>query len=470
MHRDFYYFGVFFFSLLALITLFQGILFFQIGYHIYQLDSIGNWFWVEVSVSLITVFMLLAYFKHKDYRLVFIVTLIALMVSLLRYTTTYLYIVLMMREMMDYHIAAVFISLALHLFYACSLVFSKAGKNPYLKTEGIAVFILALITTFFVVWSLNLLGMQSNPSVIEKMNQWVILANSLVPLPLILLFYEEQKALPAEEEFKRKYKYTDLLYACGGLLIIIGLVVGIEMSMQARWYTYISPEEQALLEQFETHTYEDKAGNRMDYLFMKPLNYDSTQMYPLVICLHGGPKSVKSKRLVVTEPAPLLADSVNREKYPAFLFVPQGPPGLSWGGIPQVQAIDSLLVSAIQALEEKYAIDQDRRYVTGISMGGYGTWYLLGTRPHMFAAAIPMCGAGNPELAHHMVNVPIWAFHGSEDRNVPVSGSRNMITAIKKAGGDPKYTEFPGVAHHVWPHVQETDGVLDWLFAQQREE
>jgi predicted peptidase len=88
----------------------------------------------------------------------------------------------------------------------------------------------------------------------------------------------------------------------------------------------------------------------------------------------------------------------------------------------------------------------------------------------MFAAAIPFCGAGNPELAPNMVDVPVWAFHGSKDRNVPVSGSREMVEAIKTAGGKPGYTEFPGVGHNVWPHVNDTLGLLDWLFAQKRDD
>lgn len=241
------------------------------------------------------------------------------------------------------------------------------------------------------------------------------------------------------------------------------------MSGQSYWYAHVSPEEQALVDKFESKAFTNSKGNSLDYLFMKPLEYDTTLKYPLVICLHGGPQSVKFKKALITEPAPLLSKRLNREKYPAFLFVPQAPPAQSWGGMPYASSIDTLLIEAIQSLKESYAIDEDRLYLTGISMGGYGTWHLLGTHAEMFAAAIPMCGAGDPSMASNMVDVPVWAFHGSKDKNVPVSGSRQMIVAIEEAGGDPKYTEFPGVAHHVWPHVQETDGVLDWLFEQKRE-
>lgn len=81
---------------------------------------------------------------------------------------------------------------------------------------------------------------------------------------------------------------------------------------------------------------------------------------------------------------------------------------------------------------------------------------------------MPMCGAGDPSLAGKITNVPVWAFHGDVDRNVPVTGSRNMIEAIREAGGNPKYNEFAGVGHNVWPEVEKTDGVLDWMFSQKR--
>jgi predicted peptidase len=171
----------------------------------------------------------------------------------------------------------------------------------------------------------------------------------------------------------------------------------------------------------------------------------------------------------VTEPAPLLSKSENRKRYPAFLFVPQAPPGILWGGIPNVPSIDSLVFEAMRSLEEEFEIDEKRRYVAGISGGGYGSWHFISTRPEMFAAAVPICGAGNPALANHAVKVPVWAFHGTTDRNVPVSGSREMVEAIRQAGGNPKYTEFSGVGHNVWPQVSETTELLDWLFAQKRE-
>jgi predicted peptidase len=90
-------------------------------------------------------------------------------------------------------------------------------------------------------------------------------------------------------------------------------------------------------------------------------------------------------------------------------------------------------------------------------------------RPEMFAAAVPVCGGGDPSLASKIAGVAVWAFHGEDDRNVPVSRSREMITAMKAAGGDPKYTEYPDAGHNIWDRVSTQSGLLDWLFAQKRE-
>jgi predicted peptidase len=106
--------------------------------------------------------------------------------------------------------------------------------------------------------------------------------------------------------------------------------------------------------------------------------------------------------------------------------------------------------------------------VTGVSRGGYGSWQFIGTRPDLFAAAVPVCGGGDPTLGKNMVNVAVWAFHGAKDKNVPVSGSRDFIAAIKRSGGNPRYTEFPDLEHAIYANVKTIPGLLDWLFAQKR--
>jgi predicted peptidase len=129
----------------------------------------------------------------------------------------------------------------------------------------------------------------------------------------------------------------------------------------------------------------------------------------------------------------------------------------------------------VDALQKQYTnIDPRRLYVTGLSMGGYGTWEAIERWPNYFAAAAPIAGAGDPSKASVLTHLPVWAFHGSKDTIVPVSGSRDMIAAITAAGGKPRYTEFPGAGHGVWGYVYATTGTADrvpsffpWLFSHQ---
>jgi predicted peptidase len=204
---------------------------------------------------------------------------------------------------------------------------------------------------------------------------------------------------------------------------------------------------------------------------MRPLDYDSTRKYPLVVCLHhGGTHGNDNIKQVDGSPAAqLLATDANRKKYPAFLFIPQSPEGTGWGGIATLPAIDELVFKALEAFEKEFSIDEKRRYVTGISGGGYGSWHFICSRPEMFAASVPVCGGTNAELAPKIVDVPVWAFHGEDDTSVPVRFSRDMIEAMKAAGGNPQYTEFEGAGHNIWEQVKATPGLLEWMFAQKRE-
>ena len=122
----------------------------------------------------------------------------------------------------------------------------------------------------------------------------------------------------------------------------------------------------------------------------------------------------------------------------------------------------------IDALKSEFNIDTRRIYVAGQSDGGVGTWNVIEQRPNLFAAAIPLCGAGDPSRASRIAKLPIWAFHGTLDEIIPVVESRKMITAIRRAGGRPKYTEYGTVGHDVWiPAFTEPD-LVGWLFSQHR--
>ena len=126
---------------------------------------------------------------------------------------------------------------------------------------------------------------------------------------------------------------------------------------------------------------------------------------------------------------------------------------------------------AIEILEDvrtRYAIDAARIYVTGQSLGGYGTWSAIAKYPQLFAAAVPVCGGGSTKKAKLIAEVPVWAFHNTLDPIVLANESRRMITAIRKAGGDPKYTEFRTGLHNAWDPAYEQPGLVNWVLAQHK--
>lgn len=212
------------------------------------------------------------------------------------------------------------------------------------------------------------------------------------------------------------------------------------------------------------------------YRLMKPAAVEEKKSYPLVIFLHGAGERGDDNTAQLKHG---VRDFVaNRDKYPCFLIAPQCPNGRWWvdgtlRGRKPTKADPStepgtLVVSLIDELAKEFPIDRDRIYLTGLSMGGYGTWELLCRKPELFAAGMPICGGGDPKRADKLVKMPIWAFHGDKDTAVPVAQSRDLIAAIKKAGGEPKYTEYPGVGHDSWTQTYHNPDVLAWLFAQRR--
>jgi predicted peptidase len=127
-----------------------------------------------------------------------------------------------------------------------------------------------------------------------------------------------------------------------------------------------------------------------------------------------------------------------------------------------------LVLELIPALQKEYSIDAKRIYLTGLSVGGYGTWDLLARKPELFAAAAPICG-GDEKTAETIAKIPIWVFHGAKDAAVKVERWRNMVEALKKAGGSPKYTEYPNEGHASWAPAYKDPEMMKWLFAQKRE-
>lgn len=233
---------------------------------------------------------------------------------------------------------------------------------------------------------------------------------------------------------------------------------------------------------FQAGIQTSKDGLQLPYRLFVPKEYNPLKAYPLVFALHGAGErgTDNSLQLTTHRLATLWATDAIQTAHPAFILAPQCPPKPAvWvqtpfgaGTYDQTQVpLAQPLRAALEVLDstlERYNIDRNRVYVAGLSMGGYATWDLLMRYPGRFAAAIPICGAGDTSKAALVKDIPLWAFHGDSDRTVPVSGSRQMIAAIRKAGGKPRYTEYPGVDHGSWGPALQEPGLADWLFAQKR--
>ena len=205
------------------------------------------------------------------------------------------------------------------------------------------------------------------------------------------------------------------------------------------------------------------SGNVLRYAIMKPEKVKTEETYPLVISLHGSGGRGKNNWERNCHANVALGKSERRKQYPCYVIAPTVKKSQRWNG----ETLKTLF-ELISSLQTKHAIDPDRIYVTGQSMGGYGTFAAITLRPKLFAAAAPVCGGGRTELAKQIAQIPIWVFHGAKDPTVPVERSREMVEALKKAGGTPTYTEYPDVRHNAWTRAYEDNKFWKWLFSQYR--
>jgi predicted peptidase len=228
--------------------------------------------------------------------------------------------------------------------------------------------------------------------------------------------------------------------------------------------------------ELEKRTYTDTTGKVLRYRLLRPDNYDAKKSYPLVLLLHGAGERGNDNEKQLKWGVPQFTSAANRQKYPCFLVVPQCPDNMRWVEVDwgaaahQQPAAPSepmrLTLELMDALPKEFSIDPKRIYVTGLSMGGFGTWDICARRPELFAAAVPICGGADEATAAKIAKVPQWIFHGDKDGVVKPSRSRNMVEALKKAGGTPKYSELPNVGHDAWNPAYGNAELYAWLFAQ----
>jgi predicted peptidase len=218
------------------------------------------------------------------------------------------------------------------------------------------------------------------------------------------------------------------------------------------------------------------------YRLLKPAAIEPGKRYPVLLFLHGAGERGDDNRSQLQYLPEWMTRGEWREKYPCYLVAPQCPKDQWWTGRtrsgedPDKNAAKTarpaeaeLALTALLALAADLPIDQKRIYLSGLSMGGYGSWALAAAHPELFAAVVPICGGGDKAWAEQLKNVPIWAVHGGADKVVPAEKSREMIAAIKAVGGNPQYTELEGVGHNSWtPAYNDPHGVLEWMFQQHK--
>ena len=148
---------------------------------------------------------------------------------------------------------------------------------------------------------------------------------------------------------------------------------------------------------------------------------------------------------------------------PFIVVAPQCPKGSWWNDRDQIDNLSRL----VSEIETNYRIDKRRIYLTGLSMGGYGTWSLAASDPSRFAAIAPICGGGNLRDAGSIKDIPTWVFHGARDKVVPVSESKQMVQAIRAAGGEPEFTIYPKAGHDSWTASYENPDLYQWFLKHQ---
>ena len=197
---------------------------------------------------------------------------------------------------------------------------------------------------------------------------------------------------------------------------------------------------------------------KLDYLLALPQGYaTSRQKWPLMLFLHGAGESGSDLEKVKTHGPPKLVEA--GRDFPFILVSPQCP-GRGWN----VDTLNALL----DDVTAHCRVDKDRVYLTGLSMGGYGSWTLAAAHPERFAAVVPICGGGNPGDAKKLAGLPIWVFHGAKDNTVPIRRSEEMVEAIKAAGGNVKFTVYPEAGHDSWTQAYDEPELYRWLLEQKR--
>lgn len=230
---------------------------------------------------------------------------------------------------------------------------------------------------------------------------------------------------------------------------------------------------------FGADKYISPRGDTLPYRFLFP-DADTFRRYPLIIFLHGSGERGNDNEAQLKWGAQNFATDENMFRFPAFVVAPQCPSGQSWANmdwdrktnqmkmLPEPTKTMASLMELISKLKKNFRVDTTRIYITGLSMGGFGTYDALMRYPDLFAAAVPVCGGGDITKAASIAKIPMWIFHGAEDPSVSPVMSYEMVAALTKAGARPGFTMYPEVGHFSWLGAFSDPQMMAWLFRQRK--
>jgi predicted peptidase len=197
-----------------------------------------------------------------------------------------------------------------------------------------------------------------------------------------------------------------------------------------------------------------------EYLLYVPKAYESSPQHhwPCLLFLHGAGERGRDLHRVKSQGLPKMLQS--REDFPFLVVSPQCSSSTTW----HIGVLDAVLNEVVSS----YRIDRDRLYVTGLSMGGFGTWSLAIDYPSRFAAIAPICGGGDPKAVCIIKHLPVWAFHGAKDPIVPLASSEVMVETLKRCGGNVRFTVYPQADHDCWTLTYANEQLYDWFLEHRR--
>jgi predicted peptidase len=216
-------------------------------------------------------------------------------------------------------------------------------------------------------------------------------------------------------------------------------------------------------------------GDTLNYRLLTP-DADPLRKFPLIIFLHGSGERGNDNEAQLKWGVSNFATDENMMRYPAFVIAPQCPANLTWSNfsrsdmklLPTPAKPMETLISLVRESIKTMPIDSNRIYITGLSMGGFGTFDAIERYPNLFAAAVPVCGGGDTSRAASIAHIPIWIFHGAEDPAVNPILSLNMLTALTRAGAHAGFTQYPEVGHFSWLGAYIDKQMIEWMFRQRK--